>query len=349
MIPDYDPVIQALLASLFTWGVTALGAALVFVLPSNSKKFLDVSLGFAAGVMTAASFWSLLAPAIEISEEKMGSFAFIPVAIGFALGALFVHLSDRMIPSCVVAEISIIKAITHETGPVASSNRRSTNEKNMRLKDSSSKQQMVDPESEMVEMSLKDSMSDQLSKDNTVENGRLTVIESSVKETSCTSSDTDAAMALSWRRILLLIMAVTVHNIPEGAAVGVGFGSVGKTPAATFEKAFNLAVGIGLQNFPEGLAVSLPLAGFGYSKWKSFFYGQMSGMVEPLAALLGAAAVIMMEPVLPYALSFAAGAMIYVVFDDIVPEAQRNGNGKSASVAAIAGFLVMMSMDVGLG
>lgn len=147
----------------------------------------------------------------------------------------------------------------------------------MRLKDSSSKQQyfleevelrqrnrtsrMVDPESEMVEMSLKDSMSDQLSKDNSGENGRLTVIESSVKETSCTSSDTDAAMALSWRRILLLIMAVTVHNIPEGAAVGVGFGSVGKTPAATFEKAFNLAVGIGLQNFPEGLAVSLPLAG----------------------------------------------------------------------------------------
>lgn len=172
-----------------------------------------------------------------------------------------------------------------------------------------------------------------------------------------------ANMMLSWRRILLLIMAVTVHNIPEGLAVGVGFGSVGKTPVATFEKAFNLALGIGLQNFPEGLAVSLPLAGFGYSKLKAFFYGQMSGMVEPLAALLGkflegikfyiffkgATAVLLMEPVLPYALSFAAGAMIYVVFDDIVPEAQRNGNGKLASAGAIIGFLVMMCMDVGLG
>lgn len=165
------------------------------------------------------------------------------------------------------------------------------------------------------------------------------------KENSIDSTD----RMLSWRRILLLIMAVTVHNIPEGLAVGVGFGSVGKSPAATFEKAFNLALGIGLQNFPEGLAVSLPLAGFGYSKLKAFFYGQLSGMVEPLAALLGAAAVILMEPVLPYALSFAAGAMIYVVFDDIVPEAQRNGNGKLASAGAIIGFLIMMCMDVGLG
>lgn len=163
------------------------------------------------------------------------------------------------------------------------------------------------------------------------------------------SSNLDQTNFLSWRRILLLIMAVTVHNIPEGLAVGVGFGSVGKTPAATFEKAFNLALGIGLQNFPEGLAVSLPLGGFGYSKTKAFFYGQLSGMVEPIAAFFGAAAVLLMEPVLPYALSFAAGAMIYVVFDDIVPEAQRNDNGKLASTGAIIGFLVMMCLDVGLG
>jgi len=154
---------------------------------------------------------------------------------------------------------------------------------------------------------------------------------------------------LSWRRILLLIMAVTVHNIPEGLAVGVGFGSIGKTPAATFEKAFNLALGIGLQNFPEGLAVSLPLTGFGYSKIRAFLYGQASGMVEPIAAILGASMVLLVEPILPYALSFAAGAMIYVVFDDIVPEAQRNGNGKLASLGAISGFLVMMCLDVGLG
>lgn len=157
------------------------------------------------------------------------------------------------------------------------------------------------------------------------------------------------ASAVSWRRIVLLIVAVTVHNIPEGLAVGVGFGAIGKTPSATFESAFNLALGIGLQNFPEGLAVSLPLAGFGFPLLRAFWYGQLSGMVEPLAALLGASAVMVMEPVLPYALSFAAGAMIYVVVDDIIPEAQINGNGRIASIAAILGFVVMMSLDVGLG
>lgn len=166
---------------------------------------------------------------------------------------------------------------------------------------------------------------------------------------STPAAQPSADRAMSWRRILLLIMAVTVHNIPEGLAVGVGFASVGKTPAATFEKALNLALGIGLQNFPEGLAVSLPLAGFGVGKFKAFLCGQFSGMVEPFAAVFGSFALMLMEPVLPYALSFAAGAMIYVVFDDIIPEAQRNNNGKMASVGAIVGFLVMMCMDVGLG
>lgn len=140
-----------------------------------------------------------------------------------------------------------------------------------------------------------------------------------------------------------------MHNIPEGLAVGVGFGAAGKSSAATFESARNLAIGIGIQNFPEGLAVSLPLAGLGYSKWRSFWYGQLSGMVEPCSALLGALSVHFVEPILPYALSFAAGAMIFVVVDDIIPEAQRHGNGKLASWCSVVGFIVMMVLDVYFG
>ncbi|XP_049996435.1 zinc transporter ZIP11 isoform X3 [Alexandromys fortis] len=153
----------------------------------------------------------------------------------------------------------------------------------------------------------------------------------------------------SWRRIALLILAITIHNIPEGLAVGVGFGAVEKTASATLESARNLAIGIGIQNFPEGLAVSLPLRGAGFSTWRAFWYGQLSGMVEPLAGVFGAFAVVLAEPVLPYALAFAAGAMVYVVMDDIIPEAQMSGNGKLASWASILGFVVMMSLDVGLG
>ncbi|XP_041714111.1 zinc transporter ZIP11-like isoform X1 [Coregonus clupeaformis] len=153
----------------------------------------------------------------------------------------------------------------------------------------------------------------------------------------------------SWRRIVLLILAITIHNIPEGLAVGVGFGAIGKTSSATFESARNLAIGIGIQNFPEGLAVSLPLRGAGMSTWKAFWYGQLSGMVEPIAGLLGAVAMVLAEPLLPYALAFAAGAMVYVVVDDIIPEAQLSGNGKLASWTSILGFVVMMSLDVGLG
>uniref|UniRef100_A0AC34RKT5 Zinc transporter ZIP11 n=1 Tax=Panagrolaimus sp. JU765 TaxID=591449 RepID=A0AC34RKT5_9BILA len=315
MIPDRDPVLQSLLASLFTWGVTALGAALVFILPSNSKKVLDVSLGFAAGVMTAASFWSLLAPAIEIAETKFEQWAFLPVAIGFALGAGFVECSDHFIPNCVNTELSLINIITDEvdTKNTVRTTKTTTDE------DRSSSQRMIN--NEVHEL------------DNPTQHS----------ETSY------AAGNLSWRRLMLLITAVTVHNIPEGLSVGVGFGSIGKTKMATYEKAFNLALGIGLQNFPEGLAVSLPLAGFGYPKWKAFLYGQLSGMVEPIAAIAGAGLVIMMEPILPYALSFAAGAMIYVVFDSLIHEAGRNGNEKLASFGAVLGFLIMMCMDVGLG
>ncbi|NXJ04779.1 S39AB protein, partial [Odontophorus gujanensis] len=162
----------------------------------------------------------------------------------------------------------------------------------------------------------------------------------------------DAALTTSsssWRRILLMILAITIHNIPEGLAVGVGFGAIGKSVSATFQSARNLAIGIGIQNFPEGLAVSLPLRGAGFSTWKAFWYGQLSGMVEPLAGVLGAFAVVVAEPLLPYALSFAAGAMVYVVMDDIIPEAQTSGNGKLASWTSILGFVVMMSLDVGLG
>ncbi|XP_049957563.1 zinc transporter ZIP11 isoform X3 [Schistocerca serialis cubense] len=152
-----------------------------------------------------------------------------------------------------------------------------------------------------------------------------------------------------WKRILLLIVAITVHNIPEGLAVGVGFGAIGSSPSATFENARNLAIGIAIQNFPEGLAVSLPLRATGFSTLRSFWYGQLSGVVEPIFGVVGAATVGIARPLLPYALSFAAGAMVYVVLDDIVPEAHSSGNGKLASWGAMAGFLVMMSLDVGLG
>uniref|UniRef100_A0A1I7XNK5 Zinc transporter ZIP11 n=1 Tax=Heterorhabditis bacteriophora TaxID=37862 RepID=A0A1I7XNK5_HETBA len=299
----------------------------------------DVSLGFAAGVMTAASFWSLLAPAIEISEHTMGSLAFLPVAIGFAVGSAFVHFADRLLPSCVMGDTAIIDHLAPaktetEISLVTASDRDSAAQ--VRYGHVS-----VSPAYRTLRQ--RGTALRPLSDD------REAGEDSISKEKVSANHVLDEDYRTSWRRILLLILAVTVHNIPEGLAVGVGFGSAGKTPAATFESAFNLAVGIGLQNFPEGLAVSLPLAAFGHSKLKAFWYGQLSGMVEPIAALLGAAAVIFMEPVLPYALSFAAGAMIYVVVDDIIPEAQRNGNGKMASVGCIVGFLVMMCMDVGLG
>ncbi|KAK0426003.1 hypothetical protein QR680_009497 [Steinernema hermaphroditum] len=375
MIRGQDPVVQALLASLFTWGVTALGAAVVFVLPHNSKKLLDVSLGFAAGVMTAASFWSLLAPAIEISEAMMGKYAFLPVAVGFAFGAAFVCLSDRLIPICVKTEFSVVEFLaTSATADTQITSLKDV-EADESLAGADKRYSKCAPSSPAASASLseasgypphfnegvrkrkssrKSSLDGSLSttafrQTPSPATSLLDVEKKTLDEDSQISTHMSEEIQLSWRRILLLILAVTVHNIPEGMAVGVGFGSVGKSPAATFEAAFNLALGIGLQNFPEGLAVSLPLAGFGYSKTKAFFYGQLSGMVEPIAALAGAAAVILMEPVLPYALSFAAGAMIYVVADDIIPEAQRNGNGKLASISMIGGFLVMMSLDVGLG
>ncbi|XP_047400154.1 zinc transporter ZIP11 isoform X8 [Sciurus carolinensis] len=285
MLQGHSSVFQALLGTFFTWGMTAAGAALVFIFSSGQRRILDGSLGFAAGVMLAASYWSLLAPAVEMATSSggFGAFAFFPVAVGFTLGAAFVFLADLLMPRLGAAE---------------------------------------DPQTALA----------------------LNFDPALVKKKSDPASPT-----LLFPESELSIRIGSAGLLPEGLAVGVGFGAVEKTASATFESARNLAIGIGIQNFPEGLAVSLPLRGAGFSTWRAFWYGQLSGMVEPLAGVLGAFAVVLAEPLLPYALAFAAGAMVYVVMDDIIPEAQISGNGKLASWASILGFVVMMSLDVGLG
>ncbi|XP_037319870.2 zinc transporter ZIP11-like isoform X2 [Pungitius pungitius] len=333
MLKGYSPVTQALLGTLFTWALTAAGAALVFVFSSRQKRILDGSLGFAAGVMLAASYWSLLAPAINMAEEsgKYGSFAFLPVAVGFTLGAAFVYFADLAMPLLGVgADPHIALALP----PQSKLDKERADEPSFQLLDS-------------------DEMTIRIDK---IDNGDVYQrrrgphsAASDGQETGSRQQEGVGQATSSWRRIVLLILAITIHNIPEGLAVGVGFGAIGKTSSATFESARNLAIGIGIQNFPEGLAVSLPLRGAGMSTWRAFWYGQMSGMVEPIAGLLGAVAVVLAEPLLPYALAFAAGAMVYVVVDDIIPEAQLSGNGKLASWTSILGFVVMMSLDVGLG
>lgn len=279
--------------------------------------------------MTAASFWSLLAPALEITEHQYGRLAFLPVGIGFLAGSAFVFLADLSLPLLGIDDHYIVSVLDARTPPSG------TKSSNQDASDTTP------------------TRSGSANNNNSDDSGTLRKRTATSKKESETRQEinrvSEHEFALSWRRVFLLIVAVTVHNIPEGLAVGVGFGAAGKSPSATFESARNLALGIGIQNFPEGMAVSVPLIGFGYSKLGSFWYGQLSGMVEPVAAVLGAVAVEYMEPLLPYALSFAAGAMIYVVVDDIVPEAQRAGNGKLASFGAVVGFLVMMSLDVGLG
>ncbi|XP_053197762.1 zinc transporter ZIP11-like isoform X2 [Scomber japonicus] len=333
MLEGYSPMTQALLGTLFTWGLTAAGAALVFVFSSRQKRILDGSLGFAAGVMLAASYWSLLAPAIDMAEDsgKYGSFAFVPVAVGFTLGAAFVYLADLAMPLLGVgADPHLALALPPESKLM--------------------KEKVEEPSFPLLDS---DEMTIRIDK---IENGDVYqrrkgphLGSSEGQETGNKQQEGVGQTGSSWRRILLLILAITIHNIPEGLAVGVGFGAIGKTSSATFESARNLAIGIGIQNFPEGLAVSLPLRGAGVSTWTAFWYGQLSGMVEPIAGLLGAFAVVYAEPLLPYALAFAAGAMVYVVVDDIIPEAQVSGNGRLASWTSILGFVVMMSLDVGLG
>ncbi|XP_072259562.1 zinc transporter ZIP11 isoform X2 [Pyxicephalus adspersus] len=324
MIEGYSPVVQSLLGTLFTWGLTAAGSALVFVFSTGQRRVLDGSLGFAAGVMLAASYWSLLAPAIEMSEHH-GSLAFLPAAVGFSLGAGFVYFADLLLPALGISDDPFSVAAWDSKPP--------------KEKDEGSAYEVRD-------------LSIRIDK---IENGD--VYQRKKGAHSLQGDDLSLLSARepvnqggsSWRRIMLLILAITIHNIPEGLAVGVGFGAIGKTASATFESARNLAIGIGIQNFPEGLAVSLPLRAAGVSTWKAFWYGQLSGMVEPIAGVLGAVAIALAEPLLPYALAFAAGAMVYVVMDDIIPEAQTGGNGKLASWTCILGFVVMMSLDVGLG
>ncbi|KAI1886480.1 hypothetical protein AGOR_G00196180 [Albula goreensis] len=342
MIAGFSPVIQALLGTLFTWGLTAVGAALVFVFSSGQKRILDGSLGFAAGVMLAASYWSLLAPAIDMAEDsgKYGAFAFLPVAVGFTLGAAFVYFADLLLPMLGVgADPHLALALPVDPKPP-------------KEKEEDECPQLTDPLELSIRIGRASLHSDK------IENGEVyqrrrgphhTPMEEREPDMALGPQEVPGATGSSWRRIVLLILAITIHNIPEGLAVGVGFGAIGKTPSATFESARNLAIGIGIQNFPEGLAVSLPLRGSGVSTWQAFWYGQLSGMVEPVAGILGAVAVVLAEPLLPYALAFAAGAMVYVVIDDIIPEAQVSGNGKLASWTSILGFVVMMSLDVGLG
>jgi len=328
MLENQSPVVQALLGTLFTWGLTFLGAAMAIFIEGHQRKLLDISLGFAAGVMLAASYWSLLEPALEMaagmgSYGERGEWAFIPVSIGVFLGAGFVYSADLLISSLGISspvDLVDIKKQDSESACPPAPGQESLNLSNGLHTDSQVRQRYKPqpPEDPMLCLNTQTNLQHQ-------------------------------SQAASWRRILLLIVAVTIHNIPEGLAVGVGFGAVGKSKSATFSSARNLAIGIGIQNFPEGVAVSLPLKASGFSTMRAVWYGQLSGLVEPLAGVLGAALVSFIVPILPYALAFAAGAMIYVVVDDIVPECQAAGNGKAGSWGAIIGFIVMMSLDVALG
>ncbi|MBN1825453.1 MAG: ZIP family metal transporter [Candidatus Eisenbacteria bacterium] len=267
-IQQFDPITQALIATLFTYGVTALGASLVFFTKTVNPKLMDSMLGFAAGVMIAASFWSLLAPGIEMAEQ-LGHISWLTAAIGFMGGGLFMRLTDRLLPHLHLG------------------------------------------------------------------------LDTKERE----------GIKTSWQRSTLLVLAITLHNIPEGLAVGVAFGAVAAgLSSATIGGAIALAIGIGLQNFPEGAAVSLPLRREGISRTKSFIMGQASGLVEPIAGLCGAAFVLYMQNVLPYALCFAAGAMIFVVVEELIPESQRKeANIDLVTITTMAGFTVMMILDVALG
>jgi ZIP family zinc transporter len=260
-----DPILAAFLATTFTWGLTAFGASFVFFFKSMNRVVLDGMLGFTGGVMVAASFWSLLAPAIEMSGGA-GFVKVIPAAIGFLLGAIFIFGLDKVLPHMHI----------------------------------------------------------------------------NFKETEGIKSP--------WQRTTLLVLAITLHNIPEGLAVGVLFGGVAAgIPEASIAGAVTLAIGIGIQNFPEGIAVSMPLRRMGMSRRKSFMYGQSSAIVEPIFGVIGAVAVTFFTPILPYALAFAAGAMIFVVVEEVIPETQQDKNTDIATLGFIGGFIVMMILDVALG
>lgn len=263
-----DPVLAALIATTFTWLVTAAGASLVFFFKTMHRGVLDGMLGFTGGVMVAASFWSLLMPSIEMSEKYFPNMAWMPAALGFLLGALFLFFLDKWLPHLHI--------------------------------------NFSENESEGVKTQL--------------------------------------------HRTTLLVLAITLHNIPEGLAVGVLFGAAAHgMEGATIAGAVALAIGIGIQNFPEGFAVAIPLRRAGASRFKSFWYGQLSAIVEPIAGVIGAVAVVYMEPLLPFALAFAAGAMIFVVVEEVIPETQRDKYTDVAVLGFIGGFVVMMILDVALG
>jgi len=269
-----SPIIQALIGGLFTWILTAIGASLVFFFKSSNRKVLDMCLGFTGGVMIAASFWSLLSPAIATVEKQQElGITSLPIwfapAVGFLLGALFLYYLDKKIP-----HLHLFESVENAEGP-----------------------------------------------------------KTDLKKTE------------------LLVLAIALHNIPEGLAVGVAFGALSSGMDIGMEMggAIALAIGMGLQNAPEGFAVSMPLRRQGLSKFKSWQWGQLSAIVEPIFAVIGAAIVISVYPILPYALSFAAGAMIFIVIEEVIPESQRGGNVDLASIGLILGFIVMMILDVSLG
>jgi len=266
-LQQFSPILQAFFATLFTWALTALGSAFVFIGKTVTRKFLVGMLGFAAGGMSAASFFSLLLPAIDMAESS-GIPGWLPAVVGFLLGGLFLWLVDKLLPH--------------------------------------------------------------------LHQGLATNQAEGIKT--------------HWQRSILLVLAITLHNIPEGLAVGVAFGAVATgIPSASLTSAIALALGIGLQNFPEGMAVSLPLRGEGLSRGRAFMMGQLSGIVEPIAGVLGALAVISMRPILPYALSFAAGAMIYVVVEELIPESQRGESTDIDTIGVMFGFALMTFLDVALG
>ena len=264
---EYDPILLALVATLFTWFLTAAGSSMVFFFKTINQKVLNSMLGFAAGVMIAASFWSLLNPAIIMAEER-GMIPWVPAVVGFLAGGAFLFIVDKILPHLHLG-LDIDKA-------------------------------------------------------------------EGVKTT--------------WQRSVLLVLAITLHNIPEGLAVGVAFGALASNPdVGMLAGAVALAFGIGLQNFPEGAAVSIPLRREGFSRLKAFNYGQLSGVVEPIAGVIGAYLVLSMAPILPYALSFAAGAMIFVVVEELIPESQRGHDTDISTIGAMFGFATMMLLDVALG
>lgn len=262
---DFYYVKMALLATIFTWAVTALGGAMVFAFKRVSEKIMSLMFGFGAGVMLAASFFSLIAPGISLADE-MGQISYLVIGSGVLFGGIFIFLIDILIP-------------------------------HLHIK-----------------------------------------------------SDKPEGVTSTWSRKILLVLAITLHNIPEGLAIGVAFGTVATgVSGATLSAAWILAIGIGLQNFPEGMAVSVPLRNEGMSRKKAFFYGQASGIVEPISAVIGAILVLFIRPILPFILGFAAGAMIYVVAEELIPSGKTSKENKYGTVGVMLGFIIMMILDIALG